>query len=122
MRMTCGTSKPDVADGAADGNGQAGKHRCGDVHDQLHAGDVHAEMHGLALAGEQDVQVGGGGQNRAGRGKEAAHQDPQQAVRQRNGEIAHQPEGDSAEIAAGERGHQEHDVAERNDAVMMPAK
>ena len=112
-----------VADGAADGDGQAREHRCGDVDDQLDARNVHAEMHGLSFAGEQDRFRSEAVVKMApAAAKKPHHQDPQQAVRQRSGEIAHQPEGNAAEIAAGERGHQEHDRWPRETMLqMMPA-
>ena len=121
--MTCGTSKPDVADGAADGNGQAGQHRCGDVDDQLDACDVHAEMHGLSLAGEQEVEVGGGGQDGSRRGKEAAPSRSQS--KPRGSEVERSPISQKAMPRRSRLASvviKNMMMAERNDAVMMPAK
>src|SRR6202790_3446395 len=66
-------------------------------------------MHGFFLAGEEEMQVGGRGVDSAGGHHETYAENPAQAFLQGSGEIAHQPEGHTAEIAAGQSGHEKHD-------------
>ena len=53
--------KSNVTDGAADGNGEASKHRSGQIYDDAHARHIHAKMHGLFFSGEEKIQIRGSG-------------------------------------------------------------
>ena len=98
----------DVADGAADRNGQAGEDGSGDVDDELDAIDIDAQMTGFLFAGEDEIQVGGSGVDRAD-GDDEQEKRASASRRGRRGEIAHQPEGHAAQVAAAEGGHEKHD-------------
>src|SRR5207302_10629062 len=65
-------------------------------------------MHGFFFAGQEQVQIGSGGIYRAGGNEETNAQEPIDALLERSGKIAHQPEGEATEIPS-ERAHEEHD-------------
>ena len=70
-----GHEEADVADGAADGNGEAGEHGGGNVDDNAHAGDIHAEVHGFFFPGEQEIEIGSGGVDGSGGDEETEAQE-----------------------------------------------
>src|SRR6266478_1476547 len=112
-----GNQEADVADGAADGNGEAGEEGGGDVDEQAHAADIDAEVHGFLFAGEEQIQVGRSGVDSAGGGKKAYAENPAQTWLQRTGEVAHQPEDHAAEVAAAEGSHQKHNDGGKEGAA-----
>src|ERR1700730_18140550 len=101
--------KADITDCAADRNGEPRKNGCSDVNDKTHTADIDAEVHRFLFAGEEQIQIGGGGVDSARSGKKANAEHPSQTRLQGTGEIAHEPESHSAEIPVAERGHEEHD-------------
>jgi len=72
--------KADVTDRTADADGKTGEDRSGDIDNDADTRHVHAEMHGLFFTGEQEIQVGGGGVNRAGSNDKAKRQEILQAA------------------------------------------
>ena len=50
-----GNEEANISDGSANGNGEAGKNRCGDVDDEAHTANIDTEMHGFFFAGEEQV-------------------------------------------------------------------
>src|SRR6185369_9066714 len=99
----------DVADGAADGNCESGEYRGSDVDNEADAGNVHAEVHGFFFAGEQEIEITGGGVNGGGGDGEGDAENPAEVSLECNGKVAHQPELHAVEIAADEGGHEEDD-------------
>ncbi len=50
-----GNEKANVANGAANGNGEASKNGRGDIDNEAHAANIDTEMHGFFFAGEEQV-------------------------------------------------------------------
>src|ERR1700739_249026 len=65
-------------------------------------------MHGLFFAGEKQIQIGCRGVNCPGCYKEANAQEPIDALLERSGKFAHQPEGKATQIPA-KSAHEKHD-------------
>src|SRR5713226_4108729 len=77
-------------------------------------------MTGLLLAGQDQVQIGRGGVDRANR--EHQHGKKKAKVDRRSGrKIAHQPESHAAQVAPRKRVIRNMITAERNDAEITPA-
>ena len=98
----------DVADGAADGDGQAGEKRSGDVNHKAHTPNVHAKMHGFLFAGKKNIQIIGGGVDNTRSEEKAGGQEPINAFLKGRGKITHQPEDHAASVAAVHGAQQKH--------------
>src|SRR5216683_2746454 len=96
-------------DGAAERSGGKQGAMVGTEKQTHHVRHIDAEMHSFFFAGEEQVQIRGGGVDRTGGDQEANAEDPTQAGLKRTGKVAHEPKRHAAEITSGEGGQQKHD-------------
>ena len=66
-------------------------------------------MHSFLFTSEKQIQIVGGGVNRAGSDEKANSKKPVNTLLKRGGEIAHEPEGHATSISGGDGAHEEGD-------------
>src|SRR5260370_42457559 len=104
-----GHDQANVGNGAAHGTGQTGKERGSNIDDQADSRNVDTEMPGFFFTGKKQIQARSRSVNRAGSGEEPDSEKPITTLLKRGGEITHQTENHSTEIAGGHGAHEERD-------------